>query len=220
MRFTETFVSLNDKTDKDSSVILMLKMKVPFCITHEVHFAATGNTYIATKSNQTKRVLKQLDGQRAGEVFATAAHIPFPRLKERLQAGTNCTLGIAGVTPSGRKALFLRTPKDVEKDGSLALFCGIPEGARCYLLKSTGEVVGSVLRATKTALTHLGKLSGALHFNCLLREIEVREAKDEGPFQKALSTIPCISGNTLGEIAFGVFHNHSFVSVWFGQKAP
>jgi hypothetical protein len=215
LSFTHTVVCLDKMMSTDGVVLLALKMKIPFHVTHSVHFAGVGASFMVTSADTTQRTISGLDLKPADAVYAASAHIPLPRLKETLPA-IDFAFGVVGRLTGGSKALLLRAPAALEEGNALRLLCGVPEGRRVYLLQATSDIIDTTARSVESAIANLGHLKGAIHFNCALREEKIRKARLEKDFRKTLAVCPFICCNSFGQIGLGAYHNQTLLSVFFG----
>jgi hypothetical protein len=209
--FTRTVVALNEQISADGLVAVILKMRIPFFFTHCVHYIPTETSFIITRSEVSKRVVWEIDGQDAAPYYAKL-------------------LGLSGVdkldsqyiymkNPIGVRlgsSVYVRTPNSVVDGKGLLFYCYIEAGTKMFLLKR-GDIIGNAKSALTEAESLLpGGVQSGLLFNCALRYLELKELKKIDEFNRVFSRTNFIGFNTFGEELF-THHNQTLAAVFFGK---
>lgn len=185
-------VYCNGEEHTDAVVLAILKTTCGFDIlkTQSADLLCE-QAYTATHSDAAGRMLYELDGRPAIEVYAEAVGVSTDEATNRFTANPFGML-------SGRE-LFIRAPKE-RLDGAISMFCGLPEGARVYILKS-GDIVEDTRNDLEKVITY--EPSGVIQFNCYHRTLELLERNQMQPYCNLFGAYNSIGLSTAGEAYLG-----------------
>lgn len=193
LKFQKTFVSANGKAYSDAAVIVLVKPEAEFDILKTQSFVTTDKVFTATKVDEEKREILELDGKPAAEVYAEAINEPV----ENIAAGfMTYPLGVmVGDEP------FVRSPQQPSGKG-IRFYCNVAEGTELTLLKSE-DIVADTKKDLKKKIEELGTVEGIVNFNCILRTLELKGKNQSDDYGKVFSDIPTIGFSTYGEEYIG-----------------
>ena len=196
LAFKETRVFVNGKSTTNGAALLLLDMAVPFTIAKTCSFTPTKHKFTITRADEKKRVVYELDGKPALEVYARAAGTTPDKLD-----GTVFMANPVGMMLDGDP--WIRSPQMPTPDGGLKFYCAITEGAEIHLMRGT-DLVGETKQAMSRAAKAVGgRASGAIAFNCILRRLEMDATKAHEGFRDAFSGLATAGFHTYGETYIG-----------------
>lgn len=203
LKFQETFVSANGKAYSDAAVLVLVKPETEFDILKTQSFVSTNKVFTATKVDEEKREILELDGKAASEVYAEAINEPV----ENIAAGfMTYPLGVmVGDEP------FVRSPQQPSGKG-IRFYCNVAEGTELTLLKSK-DIVADTKQDIKKKLDEFGKIEGLINFNCILRTLELKGKNQSDDYGKVFSDIPTIGFSTYGEEYIGHINQTAVILV-------
>ncbi|NUO38276.1 MAG: hypothetical protein HOQ17_04550 [Gemmatimonadaceae bacterium] len=196
LAFKETRVFLNDKSTTNGAVLLLLDMAVPFTIAKTCSFVPTAHKFTITRADEKKRVVYELDGKPALEVYAKATGTTPEKLDGAVFMSHPMGMMLDGDA-------WIRSPQMAMPDGGLRFYCAMTEGAEVHLMRGT-DLVGETKQAMVQAATAVGgKAGGAIAFNCILRRLEMDATKAHEGFRAAFAGLPTAGFHTYGETYIG-----------------
>jgi hypothetical protein len=210
LTFTQTLVALDERLSGDGLAVMILKMKIPFCFGHYVHYVPTNTSFTVTRSETVRRVVWEINGQDAAVYYAK-------------------TLGLSGVdklnanvyskNPLGVKigdSVYVRSPNAVIDGKGLQFYCYIEAGTKVFLMRQ-GDIIGNARETLAEVRNYIpGEIQGSLLFNCVLRYLEMKELRKLDEFNRVFSGTSFIGFNTYGEELF-THHNQTLTAIFFGS---
>jgi hypothetical protein len=174
-------------------------------------------------------IVYEVDGRPAWDVWVEATRADMKKSGQDPEKLADADVGAfllryeAGLLTGGEPKI--RAPLSRNADGSLLFACGIPEGAKFKITKSSSDAqVQSARRAASQARSLLGNrpAAGALVFDCICRNLILGKAFERAvrSISEELGNVPIAGFETYGEIALGAgdmsgFHNTSTVVLAF-----
>ena len=196
LAFKETRVFLNDKSTANGAVLLLLDMAVPFTIAKTCSFAPMKHKFTITRADEKNRVVYELDGKPALEVYAKAAGTTPDKLDSAIFMSHPVGMMLDGDA-------WIRSPMMGVPNGGLKFYCAITEGSEVHLMQGT-DLVGETKQAVKDAVKAVGgKAGGVIAFNCILRRLEMDAKKQHEGFRAAFAGVPTSGFHTYGETYIG-----------------
>ena len=195
LTFKETRVFHRANSSTDGAVLMLLDMAVPFTIAKTCSFEPTKHRFTVTRADEANRVVYELDGKPALEVYAKAAGTTPDKLDGALFM--KHPLGMMLDNDP-----WIRSPQQALPDGGLKFYCRITEGSEVHLMKGT-DLVGETRRAMTVAAHAVGgTASGVIAFNCILRRLELDATKAHDAFHATFG-VPTAGFHTYGETYLG-----------------
>ena len=195
IRFHRTWVYAAGQLHHNACALMLLRPVRPFAILKTCHFTASPIEVEVTKADPSKRLIHELDGQKAVDrycqiVGVSVSELGFPHL----------LANPLGLMIEGQP--WLRSV--VRPEGSSLFFaCAVLEGMRLHLM-TAGDIVQNAATAFTAATEPLGvPPRAAILFNCAYRMIEVQLKGLEAAYHSALSSIPHAGLHSNGESYLG-----------------
>lgn len=209
MAFEQTRVYCGATASTHGAALLVLETAVPFTVVKTCSFEPTGRTFTITEADVAARVVWQLDGRPAAEVYAEAVGRSIDTLDSSVFMSHPVGLMIDGKP-------WIRSPQRVVDGRGVKFFCQILPGMDVELMRST-DLIGDTRAALRSATAALdGRISGAVMFNCILRRLEIDANGWGQPFIDAISTVPTAGFHTYGESWLGHM-NQTLTAILFGR---
>jgi hypothetical protein len=196
LAFKETHIFHNQKRATDGAVVMLLDMAVPFTIAKTCSFAPTPHSFTVTRADEANRVVYELDGRPALEVYAEATGTTVAKVDGALFMKHPLGMMLDGDP-------WIRSPQQTLPDGGLKFYCRITEGSEVHLMRGT-DLVGETREAMSRAAREVGGTGGGvLAFNCILRRLELDATKAHDGFHGAFGGLPTAGFHTYGETYLG-----------------
>ncbi len=207
LEFKVTRVFCNGQECDDGAALLLLDVAVPFTIAKTCSFVPLSRELRVTKADLENRVVYELDGRPVLEVYAEA----LGKSAAELSADVFMTNPL-GLMIDGKA--WIRSPQQVLPDGSLKLYCQVPEGTLIHVMQTTHLVDDTRQEIERVRARLLGSLSGGLAFNCILRRLELDAKQQHLPFLEAFTGLQMAGFHTYGESFLGHI-NQTLTGLWF-----
>jgi hypothetical protein len=196
LAFKETRVFHRGASSTDGAVLMLLDMAVPFTISKTCSFAPTKHHFTVTRADEPNRIVYELDGKPALEVYAKAAGTT----PDKLDAALFMKHPVGMMLDNDP---WIRSPMQALPDGGLKFYCRITEGSEVHLMKGT-DLVGETREAMARAVKAVGgRASGVIAFNCILRRLELDATSAHDGFHAAFHGLPTAGFHTYGETYLG-----------------
>ena len=192
LEFLATHVLVDGREYSDAAVLLLLRLRNGFDIVKTQSFRPFGKTLLATKVDESRRMVMEFDHMAALDAYAQAL----------------------GVAPSEAAARFLRHPLGLMAEGepfvrspqhtegsSIVFYCQIQEGMELEVLDATDIVKDT--RAAVEERKAAGAIQGMIDFQCILRTLQLRDEKRCERYGEIFHGIPAIGFSTYGEAYLG-----------------
>lgn len=209
-QFVETAVSVNGVATSSGAATVFMKPTVDFLIYKENIFEGTGHNVKITKADANQRIVYELNGRPAADVYASCLQIPTQQLVNHLARH-----------PIGRAFngdFLIASPFEILENGAISFYCQVYEGSTVEILqpKPAIEELQHTLQLMTQSFT---SLEGLLACNCILRKLQF---VDEGLFptlNEQLKKLPNLCGfSSYGEQWNKTQLNQTLLLIGFGQK--
>ncbi|MEV8508657.1 FIST N-terminal domain-containing protein [Actinoplanes sp. NPDC051475] len=210
LKFVETQVFSGTTMSTNGVALLVLELSVPYTIVKTSSFEPAGRTFAITKADNERRIVWEMDGRPAAEVFAEAIGAGIDELDFGRFAANPLGLMIDG-------SPWIRCAQEVVENNGLKFACEILEGMDVELMKHT-DLVRDTTAALREAVDQVGgQASGAVLFNCVYRKLQIGAQQLEEQFITSLGTVPAAGFHTYGESWLGNM-NYTLTGVVFGRS--
>lgn len=193
LAFKKTFVSANGRSFTNAAILAILKPAHGFSYIKTQSFEKMEKTLTATKVNEKDRTVLEFDHKPAIAAYAEALGKPAENVDHYFM---DHPLGLMVENEP-----YVRSPQQAE-NGQIVFYCGIMEGMKLNLLKST-DIIKDTHKALQEKEAELGGIRGILNFNCILRTLELQEKHLTDEYGKLFEKIPTIGFSTYGEAYIG-----------------
>lgn len=189
LEFKKTYVCAKGQALSNAAVLALIKAGREFEIIKTQSFDVLNKRLLATKVDPSRRLVLEFNHQPAVEAYASAVGVPPSEVKHFFM--THPVGVLAG------DEVYVRSPRQVEGK-SMAFYCSILEGMEVHLLQDR-DIVGETWYAIKAAKKKMGRISGLVVFNCILRTLALEKNGETGAYGGLFSDVPAIGFSTYGE---------------------
>lgn len=207
LAFDRTWVAAGDEVSYHGVALLVARSAVPYHVVKTCSFVPAGRTLRVTGADVAGRLVTELDGRPAAEVYAESVGVRVPELDSAVWMRYPVGLMIDGQP-------WIRSPQSVV-DGGIRFYAQLRPGMQVELMCS-GDLVADTRAMIERARADLGgRARGAVLFNCILRRLEMDADGTAGAFLSTLAGIPTAGFHTYGETWLGHV-NQTLTGVVFG----
>jgi hypothetical protein len=208
LTFTRTAVLCDGHFVDDGATLTMVTLDTPFRLFRLQHHEPSDIILVATDATPDQRLVRALNGRTAAEAYAEAVGLSLDALDPVVFSTHPLILLAAGQS-------WVRSISAVNPDGSLSMFAAVQPGDALRLGRPVGMIEKLEARfADVTA--DLGRLSGVLAFDCVLRRLEFEERGIDTRIGRLLAEKGAVGFSTYGEQFNGMHMNQTLVAVAFG----
>jgi len=193
LKFVETHVYANGKSYTNAAVLALLKPATEFSFIKTQSFNILPQTLVVTKAEEAKREVIEFDGKPAAQAYADALGITVQDAAGRFMHNP------VGLVIDGEP--FVRSPQQI-KDSSMLFYCSVVEGMELSILEST-DIIDDTRKALDEVKAKLGKVSGIMNFNCILRTLELEQKQLTEEYGALFADVPTTGFSTYGEQYIG-----------------
>lgn len=211
LSFSRTAVYADGRFRPNTATFTMVATRAPFRIVRLQHHEPTGTLLVATEAIPEERLLTEINGRFACDVYAEAAGVKVSELNSSVFSAHPMVLTGAGEH-------WIRSVAAARMDGSLRLFTAVDRGDVLRLGRPAGLLDN--LERRLTLLDDDGGTAGVLAFDCVLRRIEARATGLEEAVNDCLSRHRVAGLSTYGEQFNGMNVNHTMAAVAFAGARP
>ncbi len=192
-QFRQTQVFANGRAYTNAAVLALLRPTLPFTFVKTQSFVPLDRTLLVTEANEEAREVISFNGKPAAQAYAEALGITLEEASRHLKHNP-LGLIIDGVP-------FVRSPQRIQGNGML-FYCGIREGMELSLLEAT-DIIADTRAALDEARRKLGRLSGVISFNCIMRVQELEQNGLAEQYGALFKDVPTAGLGTYGEQFIG-----------------
>lgn len=198
-KFLDSRVQSGATSTARGAALMVLELKRPFEIVKGCHYLPEPGSkgHLVTKA--TGRMLYELDGRPAAEVYAENLECKVEELSY-----ANTARRPAGLLIDGQPWIRQCGPP-FHVEGAVTLGCEIAEGSRLHFMRSSGMLVDHFKNQMDGVAKRLGRIEGALLFDCALRRFELEATGTVEPYRDSI-TYPAVGFHTHGESLLGHIH--------------
>lgn len=211
LRFQHTHVYWDGEMRTDAAVFAVFDTDLPFATFHVHDVVPTPKQVVITAADTRHRLVHELDGLPAAEVYARLVGLPVEGLTAAVFARHPLLLSLGGAT-------YPRSPSAVEPDLSLRFHCAVQEGL-VLSIGDAGDATSVVRRLGEVLATQVTRPEVVLAFDCILRRLVLDRAGTTEQVGRLLAEQRVIGFSTYGE-QFNAMHiNHAFIGVALGSRS-
>ena len=194
LKFTATHLYANGQSYSNAAILALLKPGTEFTFIKTQSFCDLGKILEVTKADEEKRMVYEFNGKPAAVAYAEAVGISVEEVAKHFMHNP------VGLLIEDEP--YVRSPQQIKDNGSMAFYCGVGEGMELSLLEST-DIIRDTRIAVNQAVKELGKVSGIINFNCILRTLELKQKNLTKEYGEVFSAIPTVGFSTYGEAYIG-----------------
>ena len=190
----------------------LLRTSLPLTTFKYQHHEPTSTRVVVTRALPEERIVNEINGRPAAEVYAELVGLPMAELVDRVDLSS-----LHPVMLRLGDEYFVRSVQAINSDGSIRFYCAIDTGAVLTLGVSRDILprIDGQLAALRDA--HGGGPPAALLvFDCILRRLELQHYGIEGTVGELLARHGAVGFSTYGE-QYGPLHmNQTLVGLALG----
>jgi len=194
LKFTSTHLYADGKSYSNAAILALLKPATEFSFIKTQSFCDLGKTLEVTSADEQKRMVFEFNGKPAAVAYAEAVGTTVDEVAKHFMHNP------VGLVIEDEP--YVRSPQQIKENGSMAFYCGVGEGMELSLLEST-DIIKDTRDAVKQTAEELGKISGIINFNCILRTLELKQKNLTKEYGEIFTAIPTIGFSTYGEAYIG-----------------
>jgi len=207
--FVETYIFNGGELRHNTASFVLVRSDVPFRTFKTQYFVPTDKKVIVTEANPKKRIIYEINGERAAIEYANILNIPIEELNANTFAKHPLMIAIGG-------NWYVRSISHMNDDFSLTFFSAIDVGLVLNIANTT-DVFGNYRSLKQNLVEELGELSFLLCFDCIQRR---QQLEQDGLLEKVASIFSndkLIGFSTYGEQYRGMHVNQTLTGVAFGK---
>lgn len=209
-KFEATYVSVNGEITSTGGAVIFIKPAVDFYIIKENNFESMGKRVKITKADPEKRIVYEMDGRPAADVYAQALGVPVSALDKHWS-----------LYPLGRKfnnEFYNASPFMLRDSGAIEFYCQVYEGATLEILQPC-DVISGLEKTIAHFTGRFTQLDGVLACNCILRKLQFQQEHLVEKMNDRLKQLPNLCGfSSYGEQLNKSQLNQTMVLIGFGKR--
>jgi len=208
-KLEKTFVYYDGKFLNNHAVFSIFETRLPHAILKIEHYRPTADRLVVTESNPDKRIIHELNGEPAVEVYARTLGKSLDELDDNAFIVNPFLFGLGNQQ-------FVRDIKQVNEGGSLSMFCAIETGMVLTLGKPR-NIIQSSQEAFQKVKEKVGDPALIIGFDCLHRKLGFKMSgllKEAGEVYQKNNVF---GFSTYGEQYNGIHINQTFSGIAIGN---
>ncbi|WP_024872757.1 FIST N-terminal domain-containing protein [Tolumonas lignilytica] len=208
VQFTHTYIFHQGRFQENSCVLMLFRTNRPFRMFKTQHFTAAGEPLVVTETDTNNRIIRELNGLPATQVYAQQVGCSVEQLDAKIFANYPVIMKINGNE-------YIRSIQKANADGSLSLYCAIEEGIVLRIAHSQ-NLERNLSHQFETLNEAIGGISLTLVCDCILRRTEILNTQQLPDVTKLLLQNQTSGFSSFGE-QFGSLHlNQTCTGIAFG----
>jgi hypothetical protein len=205
LAFRETQVYADGKFLPDSAAFALFETTLSFEVFKTQHFVPTGTKLVITGAEPEKRIINEINGERAAVEYARLLGLGVDKLDSTVFSKNPLMIRIGG-------DYFVRSIQKLTPELGLALYCSIEEG----LVLTIGKPADITVNLQETIAT-IRKEASAEDFgifcDCILRKLELQDKGLLDGFHRNFGDLKFVGLSTYGEQCDGIHVNQTLTGV-------
>jgi hypothetical protein len=205
----QTHVYVNGAFRTHTAVFTLMHTRLPFRTIKFAHFVPTDHSLVVTHSDPDKRVVYEINGEPAAQVYANLIGVPVEKLDAPTFSMHPLVLEMGGEQ-------YLRAIASANPDQSLTLFCVIENG----VVLSIGRAVdpaATALAAFQRVRDEIGEPALVLGCDCISRRLEFESSGLLDTMGGIMKHNQVFGFSTYGEQYDGLHMNQTFTGIAIGN---
>jgi signal transduction histidine kinase/CheY-like chemotaxis protein len=210
-RFSDPHVLYQGRFYTNAATLTLVHTRLPFKVFSSQHFAGAGEQAIVTGADPDRRIVTELNGERAALEYARLLGRDVEELRAQGTVLPPLVVRVGG-------SWYARSPGRIDADDSIHLACAIDEGVPLSIGHNTG-MLPSLRNTFDTVRAAIGPPTAVLGFDCVMRRMEAFSTGIQAEVGKVFAANRVIGCSAYGEQINGMHLNHTFTGVAFGHIA-
>lgn len=196
LEYERTWMATDRLSVDRGAVLAVIELSVPYTVLKTCSFVPTAHSFTVTRADALRRIVYELDGRPVLDVYAEAFGVTPDKLDDALFR--RHPMGVMIDTQP-----WIRAPQAPMPDGSLRLYCRLPEDTKIHLMEATDLIQDTRTALAASAAQLGGDIRGGLLFNCVHRRLDLDETGRLGEYVRIFEDIPVAGLHTYGESWLG-----------------
>ncbi len=209
-RFIATRVFVDGAFHDDSAVLAVLTTELPFKLFRSHHFIGAAEPLVVTEADAPRRIVYEINGRPAAQEYARATGIDVAQLSAAHFAAAPLVVRINGND-------YVRSIRQVNRDGSLTLYCAIERGVVLHIARGL-----DLLEIRRGLFDELRQsLRGAqlvLGFDCIHCALEAQGKAQKAGIEHLFKDNHVLGFSSYGEQFMGIHINQTFTGIAIGEQ--
>lgn len=191
------------------ALVTLVATRLPVRPVMAQHFRPQARRLVVTAADAERRLVFEIDGLPAAQVYAQALGLEVSALDEAVFAATPLAVLIGGTS-------FARSVCCVLPDGALKFYCAVEEGMVLRLMKP-GDLAGHLQDHLAALRADIGPPALLLACECFLRRTEAEQAGTAVQVDQLLRDHGAMGYLSCGEQFQGIHLNQTFCGLALGR---
>lgn len=206
--FGTTHVYRDGRFLTGAAILVLVSTPLPFEPFMTQHFRAAESRVVVTDADVGQRVVNEIDGRPAAQVYADLVGVGVGELGPAHFAASPMVVVINGTN-------YVRSIGKVTANGGLKFFCAIDTGI-VLRVAHTVDLVQSLETDLAAMRAAIGEPQLVIGCDCILRRLEMDATGSIGRVQELLQRNRVVGFNTYGEQYRGMHVNQTFTGIAIG----
>lgn len=208
LKLENTYVFNQEKFVTNYAALLIIETEIPY-FTFKIHnFIPTEKRLVVTESDYDKRIVYELNAEKAAIEYAAALGLEVSQLTTDVFAKYPLMVKVGN-------EWYVRALVKANPDGSLSFLCSVSEGTVLTIANSK-DIVENLKFEFNNLNSLLGNISLIISFDCILRRIELNSKNLIDKANEILCNEAVVGFSTYGEQCNSVHVNHTMTGIAFG----
>jgi len=208
LKFEKTYVFGEGKFETGKAVFTTFATHKEFTTIKFQHFEPSDSILIVTDSEPAVRIVKEINGAPAAEVYAAELGVTQADFNSTLFANHPLLLELNG-------EVYVRSIQSANPDGSLTLFCAIENGVILSIGRALDPIETARIAFQKVS-DKIGTPQLTIGSSCILRLLEFKEKNLTDPISEIYLMNNVVGFSTYGEQWDAVHVNQTFTGIAIG----
>lgn len=208
LKFEKTYVFADGKFETAKAVFTTVTTHTEFATIKFQHFMPSDSTLIVTDSDPAVRVVKEINGAPAADVYAEELGVSKDEFGPTLFANHPLLLELGG-------EIYVRSIQSANPDGSLTLFCAIENGVVLSIGKAL-DPIETARKAFQKVTEQVGEPQLTIASSCILRSLEFKEKNLTESMSEIYLMNNVVGFSTYGEQWDALHVNQTFAGIAIG----
>lgn len=209
LKLKKTSVYYEGKFLSGHAVFSIFETRLPHSTLKIEHYSPTDDLLVVTESDPNKRIIYEINGEPAAEVYARSIGKKTEELTEEDFIVTPLLFGLGNQQ-------FVRDVQHLNPDGSLSLFCAIETGLVLTIGKPH-DIIQSTLDAFANLKEKINKTSLIIGFDCIHRKMGLDMKGLTSQAGDIYKENKVFGFSTYGEQYNGIHINQTFSGIAIGE---
>lgn len=208
LRFRQTHVYFDGEMHTNAGVLTVFETPQAFTTFKFQHVDATDRKLVVTSADSERRVVHEINGERAVDVYATMVGVTPDALCAAVYSKNPLVLSVGG-------ECFVRSIRSANADGSMTFYCAMDEGMVLSIGKPK-DALTTAARALHAASEVVGGAELVIGCDCVLRRLEFESDRIAEAVGQVYAGHRVIGFSTYGEQANAMHVNQTFAGIALG----